>query len=271
MLLLLFVLAFSFAVNAACDNTIKDANEEGVDCGGVCATPCMEPVCDNNKICNINQGEDCDNCPGDCETCEVLCSDGKKNLASVEDNVDCGGYCKACSDICSVNGKCEIDLLNYGYSDNEDSQNCPEDCYCGDQVCDDYESITESCETDCGEAPTCGDYICGPNEDVNCPEDCQWGNVVCGDYLCDAGEDVDCPQDCEPDYYGTTYTNDKNRIVKIIAFIVLVLLALVGVYSLIKKWQKSKLIVPSPKVEVVWGKPSKKASLKKKVKPKKKR
>jgi hypothetical protein len=180
-----------------CDNQVKDEDEEGVDCGGICEV-CKEKTCDNDGTCDGEAGEDCDICPDDCLTCEVLCGDSQKSIAANEENIDCGGYCKACSDVCSVNGKCEIDLVSQGYSDNEDSQNCPGDCSCGDEICDDYERESGTCTEDC---PTeveakCGDGNCDEGEDVSCPEDCT-GNCN-DDGTCDANEGCDCG-DCTAD------------------------------------------------------------------------
>jgi len=175
-----------------CDNKVRDTDEEGIDCGGVCEV-CKEKVCNNNGKCEEESGEDCDVCPGDCLSCEVLCNDKQRSTAANEEGIDCGGYCKPCSDICSVNGKCEIDLISQGYSDNEDSQNCPGDCYCGDGICDDYERESGTCSEDC---PTtkmmgeCGDGYCDAGEDINCPEDCI-GNCD-DDGICDPGESCDC-------------------------------------------------------------------------------
>lgn len=246
-LVMLLLIAFSFAVSASCNNMIKDTGEgeEGIDCGGDC-TPCLELICDNNKMCNINKGEDCDNCPGDCETCGVLCSDGKTNLASAEEGVDCGGYCAACLGICSVNGKCETDLINMGYSDNEDSQNCPEDCYCGDQMCDDYEMEFGTCTEDCPTAlPTeCGDGICDAGEDVDCPQDCQW-EIVCGNSLCDSGEDVDCPQDCGAE--SETTGCGWNSILLVLIGVILGMIILSGVCLIVRKVKCATL----PKMEII--------------------
>lgn len=174
-----------------CDNQVKDEDEEGVDCGGVCEV-CKEKTCNNNGECNEEIGEDCDICPDDCLTCEVLCIDGQRSTAANEENIDCGGYCKACSDVCSVNGKCEIDLVSQGYSDNEDSQNCPGDCSCGDEICDDYEMESGTCTEDCPTTLTgeCGDGYCDEGEDVDCPEDCT-GNCN-DDTICDEAEGCDC-------------------------------------------------------------------------------
>ena len=55
------------------------------------------------------------------------------------------------SELCNNNGVCEFDLTdNYdNYSENEHSSNCPKDCFCGDGICDNHESLEGNCEKDC--------------------------------------------------------------------------------------------------------------------------
>lgn len=187
-----------------CANAVRDENEDGVDCGGVCG-PCLEKVCDEDGICDEVAGEDCQNCPDDCQTCDDLCSNGKMDTASAEEGIDCGGLCPIdCSEIvCVVNNKCEYNLLDLypDASDNEDSQNCPADCTCGDDICDDYEREQAEigknvCPEDCPSVDAvCGNGICESGEDETCPEDCE--EEGCNfDNVCDLNEDVSCP-DCE--------------------------------------------------------------------------
>ncbi len=213
-----------------CDNNIKDEGEEGIDCGGVCDV-CQEKVCDDDGTCDEERGEDCNNCPDDCLACETLCIDGQKSTAANEENVDCGGYCKACSDVCSVNGKCEIDLVSQGYSDNEDSQNCPGDCSCGDGICDDYERESGTCTEDCPVTTEaeCGDGNCGEGEDVSCPEDC--AGICNNDGACDEGENCDCG-DCAKEDICTGKSKSELKWI-IILLIILVLGG--GAYFLFSK------------------------------------
>ncbi len=179
-----------------CDNNIKDEEEEGIDCGGICKV-CGEQVCNDNGVCDEASGEDCRTCSDDCLTCEALCNDGQKSTASAEEGIDCGGYCsKECSNVCTVNNKCEQDLIEkYNLPENENSQNCPEDCSCGDEICDDYERESGTCTEDCPveAAAECGDGICTEGEDVSCPKDCE--GVCNTDGTCDEGEGCDCA-DC---------------------------------------------------------------------------
>jgi len=186
-----------------CGNGVKDDDEEGIDCGDICDEVCSGLVCDDDGSCDDVAGEDCNNCPNDCIACEDLCSNGQQDTASAEEGVDCGGYCSPCGEnVCNNDGNCEYDLTEKytDYTQNEDSQNCPNDCYCGDGICDDYEKETGECTQDCGVSAesVCGDGICGSGEDVSCPDDCI-GDYVCNnDGICDLelGEGCDC-SDCE--------------------------------------------------------------------------
>lgn len=191
-----------------CANAVKDEGETGVDCGGVCDV-CLEKVCDEDGVCDEVAGEDCQNCPDDCQTCEDLCSNGKMDTASAEEGLDCGGLCPLdCSEIiCVVNNKCEYDIVEkLGAVDNEDSENCPQDCECGDNICDDYEKEQAEignniCPEDCPDiGAVCGNGYCESGEDETCPEDCEEGECNFDD-VCDIDEDVSCP-DCEEEEGG---------------------------------------------------------------------
>ncbi len=48
--------------------------------------------------------------------------------------------------------------------------------------------------------PVCGDGLCEPNEEINCPEDCSEELAdQCGNGICEAEESFgDCPVDCPP-------------------------------------------------------------------------
>jgi hypothetical protein len=73
-----------------CFDGIKQANEAGTDCEGVCNFTC--PTCTDQKQ---NQGEKGIDCGGPCKVCSH-CDDKvwEQNLG--EDDVDCGGECKKC-------------------------------------------------------------------------------------------------------------------------------------------------------------------------------
>lgn len=148
--------AFGYGASSAptCTDGLKNQDERGIDCGGVCQELYGYDCCDNGIL-----------------------DDG-------EDAVDCGGYCDPCdgagttptTNPCVVNSKCEVD---YG----ETAENC-EDCFCGDGECDSTEDSV-SCPDDCQEdvvpepvapsEPVCGDAICEGDEEDTCPQDCEVG------------------------------------------------------------------------------------------------
>jgi hypothetical protein len=185
--------------NDCCSNNEKDQGEDGIDCGGVCQE-CEQVVCDKDETCDTDAGEDCHNCPEDCKACEDLCSNGVQDTESGEEGIDCGGQCtNTCKKaVCDKNGVCDIDLVSRGYEENENSDNCPEDCSCGDAVCDDAESFS-TCPEDCPEQTvTCGDGTCDSTETAeSCPDDCTGETPAeCNkDGVCDTNEGCSC-EDC---------------------------------------------------------------------------
>ena len=77
-----------------CGNSIQDADETGVDCGGATCEPCTgSPSCNNNNVQdNGETGVDCGG--GGCAACGVateLCDNGVQDPG--EDGVDCGCDC----------------------------------------------------------------------------------------------------------------------------------------------------------------------------------
>ena len=72
----------------ACDDTIQNGYETGVDCGGPCA-PCV--TCSNGMQDGDEDGIDCGG--SFCAACPT-CSDGQQN--GTETGIDCGGPCAAC-------------------------------------------------------------------------------------------------------------------------------------------------------------------------------
>ena len=101
-----------------CSNLVLDDQEEGTDCGGLCTRECTpeETVCDNDGSCERFDGESESNCPDDCQT--------------------------TTTSVCNEDLKC--DATSY----HETAAECPKDCSCGDDVCDDSES-PGSCSKDC--------------------------------------------------------------------------------------------------------------------------
>ncbi len=86
----------------------------------------------------------------------------------------CPQDCETSTTTCNKNNVCET-------SAGEDSDTCSVDCFCGDQVCDDYERSTNACATDCAnKQPT---EACG-------------NDAVEGSEECDGAEDSACPGLC---------------------------------------------------------------------------
>jgi len=125
---------------------------------------------------NCDPGEDCDNCPADCNDWEGT---GVLHGGDCADTPEDYGFDNACCQqtpiTCCGAGTCWGD---------EDHNWCayPIMNLCGDGICDksySFPDYTEDCE--------------------NCPEDC--GACRCGDLFCSEsiGEDCDlCPMDCQP-------------------------------------------------------------------------
>jgi hypothetical protein len=72
---------------ASCYDGIKNQDETGIDCGGLCQ-PCS--TCNDNIK---NQGEEAVDCGGPCPPCPT-CFDGILNQGEID--IDCGGPCKRC-------------------------------------------------------------------------------------------------------------------------------------------------------------------------------
>ncbi|MBI5066511.1 hypothetical protein HZA97_09865 [Candidatus Woesearchaeota archaeon] len=191
------------------------------------------PVMCGDKVCDSANGESWQTCIEDCprttqaqcfgQQC-VYCGDGVCEPLN-EDVVRCPQDCKPksyCGDyLCDVNV-------------GENSQNCINDCVCGDNVCDNSEDAI-TCPLDCKVASpspiifqpqqacansggvwkqfrnTCADscnliYACAQVivDDCDCgPNNCWDGSncvsnpPVCGDGTCDFSETyISCPQDC---------------------------------------------------------------------------
>lgn len=175
----------SFPTEPSCNNSIKDANETDIDCGGVC------PPCDDGMDCLVNS--DCKS--GYCEDgiCKsASCFDGVKN--GYETDIDCGGfYC----DPCDIGKDCETDYdCLSGY--------CNPDGQCDVPSCTDQVKNGNETDIDCGgNCPTCPN-----NSSCVVDADCESGNCeygICvgeededGDGIPDWWEDRYCEGDCDP-------------------------------------------------------------------------
>ncbi|MBT3985578.1 hypothetical protein HOD38_06005 [archaeon] len=151
---------------ASCSDGVQNQGEEGVDCGGPC-TSCSGGAeeCASDVDCEIwGSGYQCTS--GQCiyygtSGCvdDTECDTGE---ACIE------GYCMETD--CNSDGICDFGVTN------ENSQHCPSDCYCGDNVYDDYEQVY-GCSLD------------EPEEEV--PEDECYSNSDCANgYECIFGECV---------------------------------------------------------------------------------
>jgi len=70
-----------------CTDGVRNQDETGVDCGGVCK------ICETCSDGIQNQREQGVDCGGPCPACQT-CTDGVQNQN--EQGIDCGGVCKPC-------------------------------------------------------------------------------------------------------------------------------------------------------------------------------
>lgn len=157
------------SLEISCDDNLDNdcdasADEEDTDCAAVavcnlddvcdfdlgeneenCPQDCLtNRVCNLDDVCDFDLGEDVDNCPSDCEAEADTCDNGIKDQG--EEGIDCGGVCtRDCTVLkaeCNEDNTCELEF-------GENALDCPEDCRCGDKVCDTSED-EDSCQVDCG-------------------------------------------------------------------------------------------------------------------------
>jgi len=148
------VYGFGASSTATCSDGIKNGDERGIDCGGVCEAYGYD-CCDNNEIDDEENGYDCGGVCPECnlgtETCNLngICD-------ANENNAVCPSDCTEEKSPCVINGVCESE---YG----ESKENCADDCKDEPVVTPDVTSVD-----------TCGDSICGSTEDESsCSEDCK--------------------------------------------------------------------------------------------------
>jgi len=209
----------------SCGNGVCELNENT----DVCPADCSDDTC-GNGICEIDETvgtcpDDCDGgsvcgddvcgeneqCSEDCSV-ETHCDDGvdndEDNLVDCDDP-DCANV-GVCPPICNNNGECEPDLGEmrsncpdcYGCdldgicNGPETFDTCPQDCHCGNHICEDGQEGRE----DYGENPITCSKDCESDETIRC-----YDNDFCDIWYCDSGlgrgkiftEPSSCP-DCLP-------------------------------------------------------------------------
>src|SRR5437867_1923183 len=143
---------------ATCFDSVRNALETDVDCGGPDCVPCT-----SGQMCA--GGSDCENgiCNGRCPP--PRCMDGVRN--GTETDIDCGGGgCPLCANgkLCNVPGDCA-------------SSNCPGiNCQPYTPTCTDGIRNGSESDVDCG--GTCTD--CASGRRCNVGSDCQSGVCVSG-------------------------------------------------------------------------------------------
>tara|TARA_Y100000310_G_scaffold345827_1_gene470691 strand:- start:2892 stop:4631 length:1740 start_codon:yes stop_codon:yes gene_type:complete len=108
---------------------------------------------DDGEADECEADSDCEELYGDTYTCQDgLCSvDEETSTDGCESDDDCDS-----GNVCLEDGSCVESECNYDgtceYPQwDETSYSCASDCYCGDNVCDDYEESEGTCSEDCGE------------------------------------------------------------------------------------------------------------------------
>lgn len=165
---------------------------------GFCA---LDP-CNRDGLCQV--GENCDNCPSDCDAASpVACGNGVCEAAHGEDCLTCPQDCNGVQNgqpsgrFCCGGGGGDGAV---GCNDSRcvtDPYQCRSepvvDWCCGDGVCEGDETET-SCGVDCSPAAWCGDGLCDGEEDsCNCAVDCGTPPVAESDRsACSDGLDNDC-------------------------------------------------------------------------------
>ena len=194
---------------ASCTNGVRDANESGSDCGGICTRKCdLGVTCFQDRDCGSTY------CGPDGKCITAKCTDNVRN--AFETDIDCGSTCPKCSvgKTCKIGSDCttnncdqitntctviedscsngKIDALE---TDIDCGGNCPL-CRLGDRC---------KINTDCISSTTCQQGSCQtPNEDTD------------GDGIKDQGDN--CPNtanadqgDVDGDSIGDTCDEDNDN------------------------------------------------------------
>ena len=149
-------------ITSTCFNNVKDGEETGIDCGGICKTcaSCSDGILNQGELrVNVDFGNGTSYCGGlHCPACPS-CFDSIKNQG--ESEVDCGGPCKVCSkepvDDKDMDGLTEQQELLQGTNPfvmdtDGDGLNDRVDVMplCPNTVCDEkYGENEENCAADC--------------------------------------------------------------------------------------------------------------------------
>lgn len=144
-------------------------------------------------VCSHDDGELCENCPGDCGACPVCGNGSCEKATGLESCESCAEDCGVCS-LCG-DGTCVAES-------GESCTTCTEDCGlcpgCGDGSCSSTETCS-SCAEDCGACSGCGDGTCSPTASetcASCEDDCGACDA-CGDGVCSGDEScTSCAKDC---------------------------------------------------------------------------
>jgi len=148
----------------------------------VVTTGCTPPGCPDG-LCQ--PWENSFLCPQDCAT--AICGDGKCQQKFGENPDSCPQDCFCGNNMCEPQFESPI--------------TCPQDCapisFCGNGICEPPGETFQTCPQDCGGGSVCGNGICeSPAETPQtCPQDCG-GLPVCGNGACEQGEAQSCPADC---------------------------------------------------------------------------
>ncbi len=180
-------------LGASCTNGVKDADEIGVDCGGVCGASCGPGgPCTADRDCLSGY---CAN--GKCA--EPACDDGVQN--GKESGIDCGGAssCEGCGvgSSCFTNGDC---MTNFCHPDSKT---------CEEGTCTDGFAGGSETDIDCG--GQCSS--CGNGMKCDTDSDCVSGNCAMG-Y---------CTSSAEPVYEEIKPSTDEEKEGSIVPLILLIL------------------------------------------------
>lgn len=174
----------SGGADPSCRDSLKNASETDVDCGGAACPPCAVGL-------GCADGSDCESLVCDAALCAApTCADAAKN--GDETDVDCGGSCAACADgaECNDNVDCQSLVCSAGL--------------CASPTCDDQTLNGSETDLDCGGAD------CAPCADgLDCLDAADCESLVCDTGMCVAATcvdavlngdetDVDCGGSCLP-------------------------------------------------------------------------